>query len=116
MHAAAAASGCPVHVSERAAEFDPFGDGYQQDPPEYVRWAREQEPVFYSPKLGYWVVTRYDDIKAIFRDNITPGSQRRAGVVRLCDEPHAGQRRRAGPHAAAARADGTVHARSAETP
>src|SRR5690606_13380065 len=29
------------------------------------------EPVFYSPKLGYWVVTRYDDIKAIFRDNIT---------------------------------------------
>jgi cytochrome P450 len=27
--------------------------------------------VFYSPKLGYWVVTRYDDIKAIFRDNIT---------------------------------------------
>ena len=69
-HAAlAAARGCPV--SPRAAEFDPFGDGYQQDPPEYVRWAREQEPVFYSPKLGYWVVTRYDDIKAVFRDNHT---------------------------------------------
>lgn len=63
--------GCPISVSARAAEFDPFGDAYQQDPPEYVRWAREQEPVFYSPKLGYWVVTRYDDIKAIFRDNIT---------------------------------------------
>lgn len=61
--------GCPV--SPRAAAFDPFEDAYQQDPPEYVRWAREQEPVFYSPKLGYWVVTRYDDIKAIFRDNIT---------------------------------------------
>ena len=64
-----APNGCPV--SARAAEFDPFGDGYQQDPPEYVRWAREQEPVFFSPKLGYWVVTRYDDIKAIFRDNLT---------------------------------------------
>jgi cytochrome P450/ferredoxin-NADP reductase len=58
-------------VSARAAEFDPFEDGYQQDPPEYVRWAREKEPIFYSPKLGYWVVTRYDDIKAVFRDNIT---------------------------------------------
>jgi len=56
-----APNGCPV--SARAAEFDPFGDGYQQDPPDYVRWAREQEPVFFSPKLGYWVVTRYDDIK-----------------------------------------------------
>lgn len=65
----AAPNGCPVN--HNAAEFDPFGDGYQQDPPEYVRWSREQEPVFYSPKLGYWVVTRYDDIKAIFRDNLT---------------------------------------------
>ncbi|WP_323122687.1 cytochrome P450/oxidoreductase [Burkholderia alba] len=62
-------TGCPV--SARAAQFDPFGDGYQQNPPEYVRWSREQEPVFYSPALGYWVVTRYDDIKAIFRDNLT---------------------------------------------
>ncbi|BAN28155.1 cytochrome P450/oxidoreductase [Caballeronia insecticola] len=66
---ALAPNGCPV--SARAAEFDPFGDGYSQDPPEYVRWAREQEPVFWSPQLGYWVVTRYDDIKAIFRDNLT---------------------------------------------
>ncbi|MES2759099.1 MAG: cytochrome P450/oxidoreductase [Pseudomonadota bacterium] len=64
-----APGGCPV--SPRAAQFDPFEDEYQQDPPEYLRWAREQEPVFYSPKLGYWVVTRYDDIKAIFRDNLT---------------------------------------------
>ena len=37
-------TGCPI--SHGAAEFNPFGDGYQQDPPEYVRWAREQEPVF----------------------------------------------------------------------
>lgn len=62
-------TGCPV--SAGAAAFDPFADGYQQDPPEYVRWSREQEPVFYSPRLGYWVVTRYNDIKAIFRDNLT---------------------------------------------
>ena len=62
-------TGCPV--SPRAAAFDPFSDGYQQDPPEYVRWAREQEPVFYNPALGYWVVTRYESIKTIFRDNIT---------------------------------------------
>ncbi|CAM4351470.1 cytochrome P450/oxidoreductase [Comamonas aquatilis] len=62
-------TGCPI--SHGAADFNPFGDAYQQDPPEYVRWAREQEPVFFSPQLGYWVVTRFDDIKAIFRDNLT---------------------------------------------
>ncbi|OCI90892.1 cytochrome [Agrobacterium sp. 13-626] len=44
---------------------------YQLDPAECLRWSREHEPVFYSPKLGYYVVTRYDDIRDIFRDNIT---------------------------------------------
>ncbi len=62
-------SACPV--SAAAAAFDPFEDAYQQDPPDYLRWSREQEPVFWSPKLGYWVLTRYDDIKAVFRDNLT---------------------------------------------
>ncbi len=59
--------GCPV--SREAAAFNPFGDAYAQDPPDYLRWAREKEPVFFSPELGYWVVTRYDDIKEIFRDH-----------------------------------------------
>ncbi|TKG72925.1 cytochrome P450/oxidoreductase [Prauserella endophytica] len=67
-HSAMAAAGCPV--SANAAAFDPFGEAYQADPPEAVRWSREEEPVFYSPEIGYWVVTRYDDVKAVFRDNV----------------------------------------------
>ena len=65
---AAAPSGCPV--SARAAAFNPFEPAYMQAPGDYLRWAREEEPVFWSPQLGYWVVTRYDDVKAVFRDNI----------------------------------------------
>ncbi|MEV0186522.1 cytochrome P450/oxidoreductase [Streptomyces sp. NPDC050625] len=65
----ATSNGCPVGV--RALEFDPFEDGYQQDPATYVAWARAEEPVFFSPRLGYWVVTRYDDVQAVFRDNET---------------------------------------------
>ncbi|MGM0983138.1 MAG: cytochrome P450/oxidoreductase [Pseudomonadota bacterium] len=67
--AAVSPTGCPV--SPEAAAFDPFDAPYQLDPAEALRWSRDQEPVFYSPKLGYWVVSRYDDIKAIFRDNLT---------------------------------------------
>lgn len=66
---ASAASGCPF--SAQARGFDAFDAPYQADPAEALRWAREEEPVFYSEALGYWVVARYDDIKAIFRDNIT---------------------------------------------
>ncbi|GAA4417293.1 cytochrome P450/oxidoreductase [Acidovorax lacteus] len=67
-HAALAPNGCPV--SARAAAFNPFEGAYMQAPADYLRWAREEEPVFYSPQLGYWVVTRYEDVKAVFRDNI----------------------------------------------
>lgn len=63
-------SGCPFHGSEAGRSFDPFGPAYQADPADALRWSREAEPVFYSEPLGYWVVSRYDDIKAIFRDPI----------------------------------------------
>ena len=61
-------TGCPV--SDRAAAFNPFEGAYQIDPAEALRWAREDEPVFYSPELGYWVVARYEDVKSVFRDPI----------------------------------------------
>lgn len=61
-------TGCPV--SQNAAAFNPFEDAYQMDPVEALRWAQKEEPVFYSPEIGYWVVTRFEDVKAVFRDNI----------------------------------------------
>lgn len=73
------ASGCPVEhgrdpkgcpLSENAASFDAFEGPYQVDPADALRWSRDREPVFYSPKLGYWVVSRYEDVKAVFRDPI----------------------------------------------
>jgi cytochrome P450/ferredoxin-NADP reductase len=65
----ASPTGCPI--SENAGAFDPFVGPYQIDPAEALRWSRAQEPVFFSPKLGYWVVCRYEDVKAVFRDNVT---------------------------------------------
>lgn len=59
-------TGCPV--SGMAAAFDPFRGTYQIDPSSSLRNARAEEPVFYSPLLDYWVVTRYDDIKHIFKN------------------------------------------------
>ena len=66
--ALASPTGCPV--SARAAAFNPFAPAYMQAPGEYLRWSREEEPVFWSPQLGYWVVSRYEDVKAVFRDNL----------------------------------------------
>lgn len=72
MSGAQSPTGCPI--SHEAAEFDPFGDRFQIDPAEALKWFRNREPVFYSPKLGYWVVTRYNDMKEIWRDYPTYAS------------------------------------------
>ncbi|MCV2893417.1 cytochrome P450/oxidoreductase [Lentibacter sp. XHP0401] len=62
---------CPMgDPADLARDFDAFEGAYQVDPAQALRWARDQKPVFYAPNLGYWVVTRYDDVKAVFRDNI----------------------------------------------
>ena len=61
-------TGCPM--SRRSQDFDAFGDDFRLDPAETLRWSRADEPVFYNPRLGYWIVSRYDDVKAVFRNNI----------------------------------------------
>lgn len=67
-------NGCPFSRGEiniRAAKFDMFGPEYQANPAESLKEFREEKPIFFSEKMNYWIVTRYEDIKNIFRDPIT---------------------------------------------
>ena len=61
--------GCPI------VHFDPFGSDYLTDPYAFYQWAHQQQPIFYSPNLNYWVLTRYDDIKAALKDDDTFSSR-----------------------------------------
>ena len=59
--AAGEAAKCPV--SQLGKAFDAFdAESY----PFYAR-ARAEEPIFYSPQIGFWVVTRYRDIREILQ-------------------------------------------------
>ena len=52
---------CPV--SAIGLSFDAFdGESYS-----FCARARREEPVFYSPQIGCWVVTRYQDVREILR-------------------------------------------------
>ena len=52
---------------ERLGEiFNPFRDPYLADPYAFFADARSVTPVFYSPLIKYWVVTRRRDIRQIF--------------------------------------------------
>jgi cytochrome P450 len=59
--------GCPVDDS-----FDPLSPDFLADP--YVVMAalpREEQPIFFAPSIGYYVLTRYADIEEVFLDPAT---------------------------------------------
>ena len=56
----------PCPLTSLGSDFDPLD---LSDPFPLLARARREQPVFYSPAINYWVVTRYTDVKAIFRDH-----------------------------------------------
>ncbi|CAG7611897.1 cytochrome P450 [Leucobacter soli] len=86
-----AAGGCPVAHGGAHHGYEPFD---QKNPfPAYAELRRE-EPVMFDERVGYWVVTRYDDVKAVFDDWETfssenaqaPVRQRGAAAKRIMEE------------------------------
>ncbi|WP_138998669.1 cytochrome P450 [Rhodococcus zopfii] len=73
-------AGCPVPHGDKAHHgYEPFD---QNDPfPAYAE-LRAEAPVFFDERIGYWVVTRYDDIKAVFEDWQTFSSENAQAPVR----------------------------------
>ncbi len=58
----------PRPYSTLGDEFQPFD---LHNPFPFYDRARLEEPIFYNPELGYWVVSRFDDVHAIFKDHET---------------------------------------------
>ena len=56
-----------AEASALASRFDPFRDPYLADPYLFFAEARPASAVFYSPKLDYWIVTRYADVRHVFQ-------------------------------------------------
>jgi cytochrome P450 len=77
--AATVAGRCPM----RGEDFDPFD---LSDPfPSYQR-LRAETPVFYEETIGYWIVSRYADIKAVFEDFRTFSAENAQAPMRpLCE-------------------------------
>jgi len=42
-----------------AVEFDPFSDDYFNDPTEVYRRLRDEAPVYYSERYGFYALSRY---------------------------------------------------------
>ncbi len=64
--------------------FEPFAMG---DPFPVYEELRREEPVMFDESIGYFVITRYDDIKAVFADWEHFSSENAQAPVRPAGEP-----------------------------
>ena len=51
-----------------AVEFDPFSADFFNDPTETYRRLREEAPVYFNEKYGFYALSRFDDVVAAHRD------------------------------------------------
>jgi cytochrome P450 len=49
-------------------EFDPFGDDYFNDPTDVYRRLRDDAPVYFNKKYGFYALSRFADVLAAHRD------------------------------------------------
>ena len=49
-------------------EFDPFSDEFFNDPTEMYRRLRDEAPVYFSEKYGFYALSRFADVLAAHRD------------------------------------------------
>ncbi|NJM07362.1 cytochrome P450 [Candidatus Gracilibacteria bacterium] len=59
---------CPLAHTRAPEAFNPFTPQFNRDPYAAFRAARTEQPVFFSPVMNMWVVTRYDDLKTVMKD------------------------------------------------
>jgi cytochrome P450 len=55
-------------VSGGPVVFDPYSNDYFDMPFETYRRMRDEAPVYYSEKYGFWALTRYEDVSAAVKD------------------------------------------------
>lgn len=69
---------------------DPFlSEEFQRDPASVIARMRDEDPVHQIPGIGAWMVTRYDDVRALFTHPDTTNDRRAYAHYRLPDDPMA---------------------------
>jgi hypothetical protein len=90
---------------EMLMEFNPYSAAFRQDPYPVYRRLRDEHPVYHNEDLGFWALSRYDDIVEALQDVDTFSSANALGIgapkevldqipmMMLLDPPRHGQLR-----------------------
>jgi cytochrome P450 len=55
-------------TTDGEVEFDPYSETFFQDPSEVYRRLRDEKPVYFSEKYGFWALSRWEDVAAAHKE------------------------------------------------
>jgi cytochrome P450 len=70
-----------------AVEFDPFSDEYFNDPSEVYRRLRDEAPVYFNERYGFYALSRFADVLAAHREWETFSSSHGIDLSTLTKDP-----------------------------
>ncbi len=74
-------------ISDTPVEFDPFSDEYFNMPYDLYRRMRNEAPVYFNEKYGFWALFRYDDVCSAHKDWQTFSSSHGVDLSTLNTDP-----------------------------
>jgi cytochrome P450 len=74
-------------MTTTAVEFDPFSDAYFNDPTEVYRRLRDESPVYFSERYGFYALSRFADVLAAHRDHDAFSSAHGVDLSSLLKDP-----------------------------
>jgi len=74
-------------MTTTAVEFDPFSDEYFNDPSEVYRRLRDEAPVYFSERYGFYALSRFADVLAAHREWETFSSAHGIDLSTLTKDP-----------------------------
>ncbi len=58
----------PNTATDEPLEFDPFGPTFFTDPTDVYRRLRNEAPVYFNERYGFWALSRWEDVSAAHKD------------------------------------------------
>ena len=74
-------------MTTTAVEFDPFSDEYFNDPTEVYRRLRNEAPVYFSERYGFYALSRFADVVTAHRDWQTFSSAHGVDLSTMSKDP-----------------------------
>lgn len=72
-----------LNGSQQFPTYDLFAPEFIANPYPLYKRIREENPVYYEASLGYWILTRYQDVEAALRDERLSNSRRTLFIQQL---------------------------------